>query len=159
MTVPLASDTIFCPSAKTLGSGAIYGKRMNSNGDPSHWNYVGPDGDGGRRLLDEDSGFNWVNMRSNYGIRALALEAGKSGPTASVKLSQVRGQKAFLSDWWCAVDWYQSTVESLAHEETINTWYTDGSASGFKLDTKKFFDDDKVKLRTTWKIIYEGGQY
>ena len=159
--IETASDTIFCPSAKTYGSGANYAKRMNSNGDPSHWNYVGPDGDEDRRLLNEDSGFSWVNLRSNYGVRAITLELDQTGPrpwTASTKLSKIRGRKAYLSDWWAATYWYQSAVDSLPHEDILNTWFTDGSVSGHKINTKFLFDDQgKMKRGTTWKVIYENG--
>ncbi len=159
--IDMNSDTIFCPSVKSQSSGSNYAKRMNSNGDSTHWNYVGPEGDQGRRLLPSDSGFSWVNLRSNYGVRAITLELGQTGSTswtASTMLSKIRGRKAYLSDWWAATYWYQSAVDSLPHEDTLNTWFTDGSVSGHKINTKVLFDDQgKMKRGTTWKVIYENG--
>ncbi len=167
-----ASDIMFCPTAKDPTTGANYEKGMNSNGSTDHWNYVGPGSSLGQGLLPRDSGINWINMRTNYGVRCVAFEEDLySGQNAdrrfytAAKLSHL-GFKAYLSDWWCGDYWYQSTIQSLPHgKRVINTWYGDGSVSGYELDEDLFEDTngdgkiDTMRKDTTWKIIYENGTY
>ena len=166
------SDLPFCPGMKRLfvGASQIAGGSAdrtfsgyhsmhdwNAHGDPSHYNYVGPESALNQGLQEEDAQVGWLNLRFTLGWRNLETEFGVK------KISMAGGAKrAFMSDVWAAKmsDYWQSHLDDMPHRTgkncTMNVWYVDGHTKSHRWRVDEYFDKNGyLQEDFTWELLFE----